>query len=332
MKLLKLFVFTILVSGLFLFNQSCKSVSSTSKVKDSKEALTISDPDIINTRVIKILAIGNSFSQDAIETYLYELAQAENIKVIIGNLYIGGASLDLHWANAKDDKAAYEYRKIDQYGNKTNTPKTSIASALEDENWDFISFQQVSSSSGIYDSYVTPLPLLYDYVSARATNKDVKYILHQTWAYSKDSNHKLYGNYNHDQMKMYKSIIDATSRVKNLVPIDIVVPAGTAIQNGRTSVVGDNFCKDGYHLEVNIGRYTAACTWFEALFNKNVIGNTYKPETITDFEADLAQHAAHYAITNPNKITKLKKFKKRPILSQLIDLDINYNTENSLYA
>ena len=62
--------------------------------------------------VIKILAIGNSFSQDAIETYLFELAQAENINVVIGNLYIGGASLDLHWDNAKDNKTAYY---IDEY-------------------------------------------------------------------------------------------------------------------------------------------------------------------------------------------------------------------------
>lgn len=57
--------------------------------------------------VIKILAIGNVFSQDAIETYLFELADAASKKVIIGNLYIGGASFDLHWNNAKDDKAAY---------------------------------------------------------------------------------------------------------------------------------------------------------------------------------------------------------------------------------
>ena len=39
--------------------------------------------------VIRILAIGNSFSQDAVEQYLYELFDAAGIKVIIGNMYIG---------------------------------------------------------------------------------------------------------------------------------------------------------------------------------------------------------------------------------------------------
>src|SRR5690606_14538220 len=38
--------------------------------------------------VFRILAIGNSFSEDAIESYLYELADAADIQVIIGNLFI----------------------------------------------------------------------------------------------------------------------------------------------------------------------------------------------------------------------------------------------------
>ena len=85
--------------------------------------------------VIKILAIGNSFSQDALESYLFGLVEAENKQVIIGNLYIGGASLDLHWNNAKDDKATYQYRKIDTNGLKTNTPNTIAKSqAISDKS------------------------------------------------------------------------------------------------------------------------------------------------------------------------------------------------------
>ena len=263
-----------------------------------------------NKETIKILAIGNSFSQDALETYLYELAKAENIQVIIGNLYIGGASLDLHWNNAKENKATYQYRKIDVNGVKTNTPETPIAEALDDEEWDYISFQQVSSSSGIYDSYVEPLPLLFDDVKQKATNPDVKYILHQTWAYEQSSTHSGFAHYDNNQLTMYNAIVDAVWRAKDLVPIDIVVPAGTAIQNGRTSMIGDNFCSDGYHLDVNIGRYTAACTWFETIFNVDVIGNSFKPEALSDFEADIAQHAAHYAVKNPKEITELNEFYK----------------------
>ena len=44
--------------------------------------------------------------------------------------------------------------------------------------------------------------------------------------------------------------------------IDGVIPSGTAIQNLRTSYVGDTVTRDGYHLSKDIGRYTAALTWF----------------------------------------------------------------------
>ena len=71
--------------------------------------------------VIRILAIGNSFSQDAVEQYLYELFDAAGIKVVIGNMYIPGCSLERHYNNSLSDKAEYAYRKIVD-GEKTNTP------------------------------------------------------------------------------------------------------------------------------------------------------------------------------------------------------------------
>jgi len=222
----------------------------------------------------------------------------------------------LHWNNAKDDKSAYHYRKIDVTGNKTDTPETSIADALADEDWDYISFQQGSSNSGLFHTYVNPLPLLVDYVKQRATNPDVKYVLHQTWAYAKDSDHKRFINYNHDQLKMYNAIVDALWRARYLAPIDMIIPAGTAIQNGRTSFVGDNFCRDGYHLDLNIGRYTAACTWFESIFKTNVIGNSFKPDALSDQEAEIAQHAAHYAVMRPKKITEMRGYEDENVLKQ----------------
>ena len=63
-------------------------------------------------KAIKILAIGNSFSQDAVEQYLYELADSEGIPVIIGNMYIGGCSLERHVKNTRSNDSVYAYRKI----------------------------------------------------------------------------------------------------------------------------------------------------------------------------------------------------------------------------
>lgn len=257
--------------------------------------------------VIRILAIGNSFSDDAVEHYLFGLAKAGGYNVIIGNLYIGGAPLDLHWKNAESNKAAYSYRKIGQDGQKVIESKTSLEKALADEQWDFISLQQASPKSGQFETYVTPLPLLLNYVKQKARNPKVKYVFHQTWAYSQDSKNKNFANYGNDQMNMYKSIMKASKKAKALGKFDILVPAGTAIQNGRTSFIGDNLCRDGYHLNLYIGRYIASCTWYEALFGESVIGNSYIPEKVTEKEAEIGQIAAHKAIKKPYKVTSLKK-------------------------
>lgn len=257
--------------------------------------------------IIKVLAIGNSFSEDALENYLYEMAGAENVPMVIGNLYIGGASLEQHWNNAQANAPAYDYRKIKE-GERTNTPETTIEAAIKDENWDYISFQQVSGSSGKYETFVEPLPAMLDYVKDRTTNPEVQYILHQTWAYSENSTHSNFPNYGSDQVAMYEALVDAIRRAKIAHDIDFVVPAGTAIQNGRNTLIGDNFTRDGYHLDLGIGRYTAASTWFEALTGLSAVGNSFAPETLTETEVAIAQHAAHAAVLDPDRVTILSDY------------------------
>src|SRR5690606_4013949 len=103
--------------------------------------------DWVEKDTIKVLAIGNSFSQDALEFYLHGLAKAAHIPVVIGNLSIGGASLALHWDNASNDKAAYAYRKIAADGKKQYRGNVTLSEALSDQDWDYISFQQVSHNA-----------------------------------------------------------------------------------------------------------------------------------------------------------------------------------------
>lgn len=281
--------------------------------------------------IIRILAIGNSFSDDAIEYYLHSLATADKIPVIIGNLYIGGASLSKHVATINENKSEHSYRKIDISGNKVIKENTSIATALADEQWDYVSFQQVSQNSGQYETYVTPLPELYNYVKGKLNNPATKYILHQTWAYAKNASHTGFINYGRDQLIMYNDIIDAVNKAKQLVGIDVVVPAGTAIQNGRTSAIGDNFCRDGYHLDINIGRYTASATWFEAIFGRSVVGNLFRPAALTDFEVQIAQNAAHFAMIKPNQVTEMVDFREWPSTDQSIaDIFVDFNRASSI--
>lgn len=277
--------------------------------------------------VVKILAIGNSFSEDAIENNLYDLAKEAGKEIIIGNLYIGGASLELHLNNAVTNASSYSYRKVTVDGVHKTYPKISIETAIKDEHWDYISFQQASDFSGITETVTTSLPVLQEYVDALKLNPDVKYIYHQTWAYANNSPHAAFPNYDKDQQKMYKAIVETAEKTKSIAPINLVIPAGTAIQNGRTSVVEDNFTRDGYHLDLKIGRYTAACTWFEAIFNLPVVGMKYRPAGLNDFETAIAQNAAHFAVKTPNEVTVLTEFQggnSGPLINS-VNLDFGNN-------
>lgn len=266
--------------------------------------ITFAQSDRNADGVIRVLAIGNSFSEDGIENYLYDLAKADNKQIIIGNLYIGGAPVSLHVKNIQEDLSNYAYRKTGLDGIKKETKNVSIAQAIADEEWDYISLQQASSFSGQYDVIIKDLPTLIRHVQAAAPQ--TKLVYHQTWAYQQDSKHKGFANYDNDQTKMYKSIASTTKRINKNKAFAFVVPAGTAIQNARTSSVGDTYTRDGYHLELNYGRFTAACTWYEILFGTDVRKNPYKPDKVTDLQAKVAKEAAHKAVKKPFKVSKIK--------------------------
>ena len=157
-------------------------------------------------RTIKILAIGNSFSEDAIEQYLHELADADGIETVIGNLYIPGCSLERHMQCVNDNSPSYRYRKIGVDGVMKETPNCDIAKAIADEDWDYVSVQQASHFSGDYNTYQPYLSQLVAYVKAH-TKKDVKIVFHQTWAYAQSSNHDGFKRYGISQKQMYEAIL-----------------------------------------------------------------------------------------------------------------------------
>ena len=248
---------------------------------------------------LKLLAIGNSFSEDAIEQNLFELAAAAGHQMVIGNMYIGGCSLEKHWGNAQGNKPDYNYRKIEVDGKMTRTANYTLDKALRDEQWDYVSLQQVSQLSGMYSSFQPHLDSLIAYVRARVP-ATTKLIWHVTWAYAQNSTHGGFANYDRNQDKMYRAIVEGAQRLKKEnAQFSLFIPVGTAIQNARTSFVGDHLNRDGFHLDLVLGRYTAACTWFECLFGTKVVGNRYAPKGLDKAQKAVAQWAAHLAVEQP---------------------------------
>lgn len=283
----------------------------------------------LNARTLRILAIGNSFSRDAVEQNLHELAKADGDTAIIGNLFIGGCSLERHSGNIRDDKHDYVYRKIGADGKMKEKKNTSIAEALKDDQWDYVSLQQASPISGMFEKYEPYLPGIIKYVKENAPKKS-KIILHQTWAYQQGSGHSGFKNYDRDQLKMYRAIVDANKRAAKLGKIKTVVPSGTAVQNARTSFIGDNMNRDGFHLDLSHGRFTAACAWYETLFDKDVTRNTWAPKGMNRDIAAVAKRAAHEAVVNPYDITDLSAVSPKNILYKEKDVPVEIRVNNLL--
>ena len=290
------------------------TLSSSDGVVNASSQLDIVDE---NDGILKILAIGNSFSEDALETYLWEIADAAGKEIVIGNMFIGAADLETHANNAESDAASYSYRKVSLNGEHTTNGGTSLSEAIADENWDYISFQQASYFSGLFDTYTNTLPRLFDKVQDYNTNEFTKYVFHRTWAYAKNSTHSGFPNYDSDQDIMFNAIVDAYNQAENLIPVTFTTPAGTAIQNGRTSYLGDGFTRDGFHLN-DLGKYTAGLTWFEMLFEESAIGNSFVPDGLIEFDIEMAQNAAHEAVLNPQVVTELVDFQDTGGTGQIV--------------
>ena len=109
--------------------------------------------------MIKVLAIGNSFSQDATR-YLHDIAAADGLELKVVNLYIGGCSLNTHINNAVKDLPLYTY----ELNGKDTGKMISIKDALLADKWDVVTLQQVSHESICYETFQPYLSRLTEYV------------------------------------------------------------------------------------------------------------------------------------------------------------------------
>lgn len=230
---------------------------------------------------MKILSIGNSFSQDA-HKWLHKLAKSNGVDFEIANLYIGGCSLETHWKNAKENNAHYDL----EFNGGDSERKISIAEALELKKWDIITVQQVSSLSGVYETYEPYLSSLVSVV--REAQPDAKLYFHQTWAYEIDSHHSGFANYNNNQTEMYHRIKDASEKAAKSIGAELI-PTGTVIQALRETVPefdykngGLSLCRDGFHLSWDYGRFAAAATWFHTITGKKMNASCFE-----DFNPEL---------------------------------------------
>lgn len=262
---------------------------------------------------IKLLAIGNSFSVDALQ-YFYQIASSLGVNnITIGNLYIGSCSLETHLNNILNKLPKYTYY-TNTNGEWVEHVEHTVNDAILEQKWDYISFQQVSSLSGVESSYNETLLQLVDEVKSLFLSKDnpnrnenVKFIWHMTWAYQQDTTHPGFVNYNNNQLEMYHSIINSVkSKILSNKDFEIIIPNTTSVQNARTSFLGDTLTRDGFHMSYDLGRYLTGLMFFKQLTNIEIDNIDYCPETISEEVKQICIKAVNAAYKNPYEITNLK--------------------------
>lgn len=125
---------------------------------------------------LKILTIGNSFADNA-STYLSQITESVpgyNIEITKAN--IGGCSLEKH----ADLIAECEYNP----GMKPYLEKYCLKDLLQMDNYDFVTIQQVSSSSWRSETYQPHADILIEFIRKHSPGSAI--VIHQTWAYHPD--------------------------------------------------------------------------------------------------------------------------------------------------
>ena len=255
-------------------------------------------------KCLKILGIGNSFTEDGTE-YLFDVAKnSPDSDIIVGRTVIGGCSLDMHWNYIQNNEANYTFSIWYPTYKYDSEKKVTLEEGLKKEKWDVIVIQQVSNEAGDSETY-SKLDSIIDYIKKYCPK--AKIMWQMTWAYPQDSDHGGFSKYNCDQLTMYNAIVDTyKNTVSKRDAIEDVIPTGTAVQNLRTAL-GDTLNRDSLHLSYDYGRYTAALCWYKAITKRSIDEIYWVPEEYEFISENLEKikQAVNTAIEKPFDITKI---------------------------
>jgi len=280
---------------------------------------------------LRILAIGNSFTEDATEFLPNILKDLGINDFFIQRLLIAGCSLEQTANLIKTDSS--EYRLDTNSGSGwTYQPNSNLLDTLKSSNWDYVTIQQASHYSGIESTY-DDLNFLVDTIENLKPN--AKIVWHMTWAYQQDSTHPNFPDYNSDQFTMYNAIVETLkNKVVTNLNVNYIIPNGTTVQNARTSAVGDTLTRDGYHLHLEYGRYLAALTYAYTMTGYDISKINYAPSGLNDALKNICIESVLNAVKRPYVVTNSQHTDINSLLPDLTETHVilsDYGWNNLAY-
>lgn len=233
--------------------------------------------------IMQVLAIGNSFSQDA-TTYLHQIAKTAGTNLTVVNLYIPACPLDRHYRNMLSDARDYDLH----FNGQITGFKISLEEALLSREWDVITLQQQSVRSAQRDSFEPYLTALYDYVKECAPK--AKVYLHQTWALESGSERIAKAGFD-SYDAMFSQIEANYAYAYDLLKNDGIIPSGRLLAELLRQGV-PTVHRDGLHVTRGLGRYALGLLWYRFLTGNSVADNSFADfdEPIGEAEICLAKN------------------------------------------
>ena len=212
----------------------------------------------------KILWLGNSYSENTLQyisSMTGSLSSAPTYSIYLCKVSSTGLS---YWADkcTSSETVTPALKAGQDLGLTTMTLPALFAA----QPWDVVMLQQVSTSAGNYSTYEPHLSTIIKTLKENCHNPNVAVGWNLIW-----SNKYTSSGAGLDGEEYYNLIADATKTMMTRNGLDIIVPAGTAIQNCRNSsdiVDTEEFVQDtSGHLN-SLGQLIAGYTWFECILGK----------------------------------------------------------------
>lgn len=275
-------------------------------------------------KTVRVMAIGNSFSRDAM-MHLPMIVKASGNNIVMENAIILGGSLENHARGIAAWETNGPAHIAQCYGGK------SLANMLKREPWDVVTIQQASPKSFKPDTFEPFAQTIIDFVHEHAPQAEI--VVHQTWAYRDD--HPMFTNGVFTIDDMYAGVVKAYDQLAEKHSLR-QIPSGDAFQIARSfegwgKFVPDPnfdwktaehpalpqnekfslhragywiqdrktkkhiFSRDTFHASSN-GHYLLGCVWYEFLFNESVVGNTFVSPYVDEGATPVLQQIAHKAV------------------------------------
>ena len=217
---------------------------------------------------MKILSIGNSFSDDA-QRYLREIAAHDGVEIETLNLCIAGCSLKTHATHVKDGQCAYFFH---YNGDVERGDLISLQDGVEMRKWDIVTIQQVSVESFKEKSFYPYIHEVIAYV--REKLPEAKIYVHQTWAYEHGCPRSFEVTDGKGAEFMLEGIRRAYARARAEIGAEAIIPSGELMEllylNGASKIYRDTF-----HASYGLGRYAVGLLWYKLFTGRDVSANTF---------------------------------------------------------